>query len=80
MVGSLVLEGRRGRAQLAVELGQGPVSPLAVLLKGLRLHHLATVAANHQVEVIVARVQAKDGHVWHSERTRRERRALCTEA
>lgn len=69
MVGSLL--GRRcggWGTQAGVELGQRPVSPLAVLLEGLRLHHLTTVAAHHQVEVIVTGVQAEDGHVLFTER------------
>lgn len=57
-----------GRAQAGVQLGQRAMSPLAVLFKSLRLHYLATMAAHYQVEVIVAGVEAKDGHVW-GERT-----------
>lgn len=60
----LRLAAGRGRAQPGVEFGQGAVSSLAVLLEGLRLHHLSAVAAHHQVEVIVAGVQAEDGHVF----------------
>lgn len=65
VVGSrLGLGCRRRRAQSGVQLGQRAMSPLAVLFECLRLHYLATVAAHHQVEVIMAGVQAKDGHVW----------------
>lgn len=65
MVGPLLgLWCRGGRAQSGVQLGQRAVSPLAVLFKCLRLHYLATMAAHHQVKVIMARVEAKDGHVW----------------
>lgn len=64
MVGPLLGLGcRGGRAQSGVQLGQGAVSPLAVLFKCLWLHYLATMAAHHQVEVIMARVEAKDGHI-----------------
>lgn len=64
MVGPLLGLGcRGGRAQSGVQLGHGAMSPLAVLFESLRLHHLATMAAHHQVEVIMARVEAKDGHV-----------------
>lgn len=64
VVGSrLGLGCRRRRAQSGVQLGQRAMSPLAVLFECLRLHYLATVAAHHQVEVIMAGVQAKDGHV-----------------
>lgn len=57
-----------GGAQSGVQLGQGGVSPLAVLFKRLRLHHLAAVAAHHQVEVVMAGVEAKDGHVFQESR------------
>lgn len=68
MVGSLLGLGcRSGRAQSGVELGQGPVPALAVLFKRLRLHHLTTVAAHHQVKVIMAGVEPKDGHVLLTE-------------
>lgn len=60
----LGLRCRGRRAESGVQLGQRAVSPLAVLFKRLWLHYLATMAAHHQVEVIVARIQAKDGHVW----------------
>lgn len=64
VVGSLLGLGSRGwGAQSGVQLAQGAVPPLAVLFERLRLHHLTTVAAHHQVEVVVARVQAEDGHV-----------------
>lgn len=64
MVGPLLgLGSRSGRAQSGIQLGQRAMSPLAVLFKRLRLHYLTTVAAHHQVEVIVAGVKAKDGHV-----------------
>lgn len=57
MVGPLLGLGRwGGRAQSGVELGHRAMPPLAVLFESLRLHHLAAVAADHQVEVIVARV------------------------
>lgn len=46
-----------------MQLGEGTVSALTVLLKRLRLHNLTTMAAHHQEEVIVAGVEAKDGHV-----------------
>lgn len=68
MGGALLrLGGRGGRAQPSMELGQWSMPPLTVLLKGLWLHHLATMTAHHQEEVIVAWVQAKDGHVWREE-------------
>ncbi len=65
MVGPLLGLGcRGGRAQPGVQLGQRAMSPFAVLFERLWLHYLATMAAHHQVEVIMARVEAKDGHVW----------------
>lgn len=65
VVGSLLGLGcRGGRAQSGVQLGQRAMSPLAMLFECLRLHYLSTMAAHNQVEVIVARVEAKDGHVW----------------
>ena len=64
MVGPLLgLGSRGGRAQSGIQLGQRAMSPLAVLFKSLRLHYLATMATHHQVEVIMARVEAKNGHV-----------------
>lgn len=54
----------RGGAEGGVQFAQGAVSPLTMLLKGLGLDHLATVATHHQVEVILARVVAEDRHVW----------------
>lgn len=61
MVGPLLWLGYRvGRAQSGIQLSQRAVSPLAVLFKSLWLHYLATMAAHHQIEVIMARVEAKD--------------------
>lgn len=71
MVGSLRLKCRRGGAQSTIQLGQSSVSPFAVLFKCLGLHHLATMAAYHQVKVIVARIETKDGHVCHLDRKNR---------
>ena len=51
---------RGGRAQPGIELGQRAVPSLTVLFERLRLYYLATVAAHHQVEVIMAGVEAKD--------------------
>lgn len=69
MVGPLLGLGcRGGRAQPGVQLGQRAMSPFAVLFERLRLHYLSTMAAHHQVEVIMARVEAKDGHVWEGRR------------
>lgn len=44
-----------------------PSQLTAVLLEGLRLHHLAAVVANHQVELVVRRAVAEDGHVCGAE-------------
>lgn len=55
--------GRGGGAEAGVQFGHGAVSPLTVLLKRLWLHHLPAVAAHHQVEVVVAWVEAEDRHV-----------------
>lgn len=64
-MGSLLGLGCRGwRAQSGIQLGQRAVSPLAVLFECLRLYYLATMAAHDQVEVIMARVEAKDRHVY----------------
>ncbi len=49
--------------RLATHLGERPVPPLAVLLKGLRLHHLPTVAAHHQIDVVVRRAVAIRVHI-----------------
>lgn len=68
MVGSLLGLGcRGGRAQSGIQLGQGPVSALAVFFKRLWLHYLTTVAAHHQVKVIMAGIKPKDGHVLFTE-------------
>lgn len=53
------LQGAR-QGMVGVELADGAVPPLAVLLKRLRLHHLATVAAHHQEKVVVRRAVAVD--------------------
>lgn len=69
MVGPLLGLGRvGGGAYSSVQLGHRTVSALAVLLERLRLHYLSTVAAHHQVEVIMARVKPEDGHVWEERR------------
>ena len=73
MVGPLLGLGcRGGRAQSSVQLGNRAMSPLAVLFESLRLHYLSTMAAHHQVEVVMARIKTKDGHVW--EESREEKR------
>ena len=59
MAGPLLLGWRRG-AEASVEFAQVSVSPLTVLLKGLGLDHLATVAAHHQVEIVLTRIVAKN--------------------
>ena len=65
MVGPLLGLGCRSwGAQSGIKLGHRAMSPLTVLFKSLRLHHLATMAAHHQEEVIMAGVKTKDGHVW----------------
>lgn len=42
--------------------------PLTVLLKGLRLHHLPTVAAHHQVDLIVRWAVAIYVHICRGEK------------
>lgn len=59
---TMLLLGVRGTRPCA-RLAEGTVPPLAVRLKRLGLHHLATVAAHNQVEVVVRRAVAVYLHV-----------------
>lgn len=61
-----LLRWRWGGAQVCIVLTQRAVSPLAMLLERLRLHHLTAVATHDQVEIIVSGKVTEDGHVCKS--------------
>lgn len=52
---------------LATYLCERTMSPLTVLLKGLRFHHLATVATHHQIEIIMCWAVTIYVHIWGGE-------------
>ncbi len=72
MTGPLLLRWRWGGAEVCIELTQRAVSPLAMLLERLRLHHLTAVTANHQIEVIMPGIMTEDGHICRSIANNRE--------
>lgn len=58
---------RRGAGIAGWGLAAGAVSSLVMCLEGLGFHYLTAMAAHDQVEVILCRTLAEDGHVVSAE-------------